>query len=169
MASGDSVVQVLKAMPAGGSAATIDMRAGGSTPAESIQVWDFDASATEVMDWLCKLEGYGGNGLTFTTPWMASSATNGTARLGLAIRRLNAESEDVDTAHTYVYNQTDDKAPSTNGQVAYPTITFSNGADMDSWTEGELAIVRFRRSVGTSSPDDMTGDLELIDILGLET
>jgi len=169
MASGDSVVQILKSMPPGASAATIDVRAGGSTPAESVLVWDFDASSDEYVDFLCKLEGYGGNGLTWTVPWMASSATNGTARLGLAIRRLNAESEDVDAAHTYVYNQVDDIAPSASGQVAYPTIAFSNGADMDSWAEGELAIVRFRRSVGTSSPDDMTGDLELLDILGLET
>lgn len=62
MASGDAVVKVLKVMPPGASVATIDTRAGGSTPAEAVMVWDFDASSDEYMDFMCELAGYDGGG-----------------------------------------------------------------------------------------------------------
>lgn len=173
MASGDSVVQVLKAMPPGASTATMDVRAGGSTPAESVQVWDFDASSDEYMDFLCKLEGYGGNGLTFTLPWSASSATSGKVRWEIGIRRVADDAEDIDGAHSYDYNGVTDDAPSASGEISYPTITFSNGADMDSWAEGDIAVVRVHRDydydAGGGDEDNMTGDAELWDIFGLET
>jgi len=167
LASGDSVVQVLGQMPPGASAATMDARAGGSTPAENVRVLDFDAATDEYMDWLCKLEGYGGGGLTFTLPFMMSSATTGDVVLALAIRRLNT-AEDVDTAHTYSYQSTTVAVPGTSGFPAYPTIVLTNGAQMDSWAEGEIAIVRVMRDADNVA-DDATGDLELLAVLGLET
>jgi len=168
MASGDPVVQILEVMPPGANAATIDVRAGGSTPAENIMVYDFDAAATEYMDLKCKLEGYEGGGLTFTAPWSASSATSGQSRLEIAIRRVQDDAEDIDAAHTYVYNGVSDTAPSASGELSYPTIPYTYGADMDSWAEGEIAIVRFRR-LHDHGDDNMTGDLELWGLFGLET
>lgn len=168
MASGDPVVQVIRAVPPAANAATIDFRAGGSTPAENYMVFDFDQTTAEYMDFLCKLEGYGGGGLTFTLPWSAPSLTVNDVRWGIGIRAIPDDAEDVDTAHTYVYNDvgTDDPAPSAAGELSYPTIAFTDGADMDSWAEGELAIVRIRR---TSATSNLAEDAELWAVFGLET
>ena len=168
MASGDPVVQVLRIMPPGASAATMDARAGGSTPAESVIVYDFDASSDEYMDWLCKLVGYDGGGLTFTLPWSASSATSGQVRWELAVRAMPDDTEDIDSAHTYVFNGVSDTAPSASGELSYPTIAFTDGADMDSWADGELAIVRVHRDYDHAD-DGMSGDAELLCISGVET
>lgn len=170
MASGDAVVQVLKVMPPGANAATMDTRAGGSTPTEQVQVWDFDAATQEYMDFLCKLEGYGGGGLTFTSPYSMSSATSNSIGLGIGIRRVQDDAEDIDGAHAYAYNYVTDTVPDVSGEVGYPTIAFTDGADMDSWAEGELAIVRIQRDAdGSDTTDNAAGDLELWDIFGLET
>lgn len=169
MASGDPVVKILSILPPGASMATPDTRAGGSTPAESVDVWDFDASAIEYLDFKCTLEGYDGGGLTFTLPWSASSATTNEVVWGIAIRRMDDDAEDIDASHTYVYNDaTADTAPSASGELSYPTIAFTDGADMDSWGNDEVAIVRVRRNA-TDAGDDMTGDAELWGLLGSET
>jgi len=168
MASGDPVVQVLRIMPPSASSATMDARAGGSTPAENVVVYDFDASSDEYLDVLCQLQGYDGGGLTFTLPWSASSATSGQVRWEVAIRRLNDDAEDVDAAHSYDYNGASDTAPSASGELSYPTIAFTDGADMDSWTDGELAIVRIHRDYDHAD-DGMTGDVELWGISGAES
>ena len=168
MASGNPVVQVLSIMPPGANFPTPDKRAGGSTPAESVDVLDFDAGAIEYMDFKCVLRGYAGGGLTFELPWSASSATSGVTRWGIAIRRMQDDAEDIDASHSYDFNEVDDTAPSVSGEVAYPTITFTDGADMDSWADGEVAIVRVRRNA-THANDTMAGDAELWGITGRET
>jgi hypothetical protein len=168
MASGSPVVDFQKVMPLSASAATPDVRVGGSTPAEAIDVFDFDAASDEYIDFLCALRGYGGNGLTFTIAWMASSATSGVTRWGIAIRRLQDDTEDVDASQTYDFNEVDATAASASGEVAYDNITFTNGADMDSWADGELAIVRLYRNADHAN-DTMTGDAELLAVWGKET
>lgn len=167
MASGDPVVQVLQVVPPAANAATIDFRAGGSTPAENYLVYDFDKDTDEFMDFLCKLEGYDGGGLTFTVPWSAPAATTGDCSWGIAVRRIADDAEDVDGAHTYVYNTVTDTTASAAGELSYPTIAFTDGADMDSWAEGELAIIRVMRDVSLN--DDLAEDAELWAVLGLET
>lgn len=169
MAIGDAVVQVLEVLPPGTLGAAPSTRAGGSTPAEDILVHAFDASTIEYMDFLCKLEGYDGGGVTFTLPWSATSATAAETRWGVAVRALPDDAEDIDAAHTYVYVDVDDTAPSASGELSYPTVALGNGAPLDNWAEGELAIVRVRRNA-THANDDMTGDAELWGVpLGLET
>lgn len=169
MASGQSCVEVIEAIPPATSYATLDARVGGSSPAESVSVWDFDASAIEYMDFLCRLsENYAGGGLTFTLPWSAASATSGATRWGVAIRRMTDDAEDIDTAKTYDFNEADDTAASASGELSYPTITFTDGADMDSWAAGDLAVVRVRRNA-THANDTMTGDAELWGVFGKES
>lgn len=168
MASGDPVVQILAVIPPGASAATLDARAGGSTPAEAVIVYDFDASSDEYMDFLCQLRGYDGGGLTFTLPWSASSATSGQTRWEIGIRRMNDDAEDLDAAHSYDFNGVSDTAADASGELSYPTITFTDGSDMDSWADGELAIVRVHRDYDHGD-DNMTGDAELWAISGVET
>lgn len=167
MASGEPVVQILDVMPPATAYATLDTRNGTSSPAEVYTVWDFDASSTEALDFKCILRGYGGGGLTFTLPWSASSATSGTVQWEVAIRRIADDAEDVDTAHSYDYNSVSDTAASASGELSYPTVAFTNGADMDSWADGEVAIVRVQRN--TAGSDTMTGDAELWALIGRET
>lgn len=168
MASGDPVVQILKIMPPGASAATLDVRAGGSTPAESVMVFDFDDSADEYMDFLCRLCGYDGSGLTIGTPYSMSSAVANQVRIEAAIRRMNDDAEDIDSAHSYDYNGVSDTVPSAAGELSYPTITFSDGADMDSLADGEVFILRIHRDYDHGD-DTANGDMELWMPYGVET
>lgn len=169
MAINDPVVQILEVMPPQATSAAPDVRAGGSTPAEGVQVWDYDATTIEYTDFKCKLHGYDGGGLTFTLPWSATTATSGETGFEIGIRRMNDDAEDIDAAHTYAFNVISggDTAPSLSGELSYPTITFTDGPDMDSWADEELAIVRVRRN--TAAPDDMAGDAELWGLFGKET
>jgi len=166
MASGDPVVQVIEVIPPTTLYAVLTRRVGGSTPAEGNNVWAFDAATTWYLDFLCALRGYGGGGLTFTLPWTAATATSGTVIWGIGIRRLLVGTDDVDVAHTYDYNASSaDTAPGTSGFLFNSTITFTDGADMDSWANNELGIVRVRRDIA----DTMAGNSELWTILGRET
>lgn len=168
MASGDNVVIVERIMQPATLFAQLGVRAGGSTPVEGVMHYAFDAATIEYLDFLCRLHGYDGGGLTFTLPWMAASATSGVCRWGVAIRRIQDDAEDLDASHSYDYNDVDDTAASAAGELSYPTVTFTNGADMDSWAEGELAIVRVRRNASHAN-DSMTGDAQLLTLIGSET
>ena len=168
MASGGLVVIVQEITPPNANGAAPMVRLGGSTPAERLIAWAFDASAIEYLDFKCTLLGYAGGGLTFTLPWAAASATTGVTRWGIAIRRLNDDAEDIDASHTYDFNDVDDTTASASGEPSYPTITFTDGADMDSWANGEMAIVRVRRNA-THANDTMTGDSQLWSLIGRET
>lgn len=168
MASGNPVVQVVNIMFPASTFPQMTVRAGGSTPAERNLVYAFDASTIEYLDFLCYLKGYAGGGLTFTLPWSAASATTGVTRWGIAIRRIQDDAEDTDTSQTYDYNDVDDTTASASGELSYPTVTFTDGADMDSWADGELAIVRVRRNASHAN-DTMTGDAELWGLVGKET
>jgi hypothetical protein len=168
MASGDPVVQVIEIFPPTSLSAVLGRRVGGSTPAEGFNVWQFDAATIWYLDFLCALRGYGGGGLTFVIPWSAASATTNVTRWGIAIRRLNDSTEDIDTSQTYDYNVLDATAPATSGTPLYSSITFTNGADMDNWADGELAIVRVRREANHAN-DTMAGNAEAWALLGKET
>lgn len=168
MASGNNVVLFLEQMPPFTLFATYDQRPGGSTPLEMVQVLDFDQSTIEYMDYKCRLDGYNGGGLTFTLVWSSTSSITGNVRWSIAIRRIVDDAEDIDASHTYDYNEVTDTCASASGEVSYCTITFTNGSDMDSWADGELAIIRVRRNASDGA-DTMTSDAELWGIAGRET
>jgi hypothetical protein len=170
MASGAPVVQIIDVLVPAANAAQLAVRAGGSTPAERVPVWGFDGgSSDEYLDFLCRLHGYGGGGLTFTIAYSMASATSGNVRWGIAIRRMNDASEDIDTSQTYDFNEAHEAVPGTSGAVGYMDITFTTGADMDSWADGELAIVRLKRDASDTTNDTATGDAELWGLFGKET
>lgn len=170
MASGDPVVQVLEIWPPQTLFAVIGRRAGGSAPAEGINVWAFDAATIWYLDFLCTLQGYGGGGLTFTIPWTAATATTGVCRLGIAIRRRLAGSggDDSDTAKTYDFNDADTTVAVNAGIEIATDITFTDGVDMDSWANNERALVRVRRNASHAN-DTMAGNAELWGLIGRET
>lgn len=161
MASGQVVGQILDIMPPAANFAAPARRAGGSTPAERVLIWQFDAGTIEYLDYKIWLRNYAGGGLTVTLVWSAASATTGNVIWGAAFRRLEDDNEDIDTSQTYDYNDTSGvAAPSASGEVSYDSITFTSGADMDSLADGEIAILRIRRNASSGS-DTMTGDAEL--------
>lgn len=161
MASGDVVGFIGDIVQPGANYATFDVRVGGSTPAEGVPVYDFDDTTAEYLDLYCALNGYGGGGLTVTLDWSATTATSGAVVWGAAIRRVADDAEDVDASHSYDYNNASaDTAASASGERSRATITFSDGADMDSLANGEPFILRVRRNPADGG-DDMTGDAEL--------
>jgi hypothetical protein len=122
------------------------------------------------MDWEVRLpEHYAGGGLTFSLEWSASSATSGAVVWEAAIRRFENDLEALGSAHTYDFNTASaTTAPSASGETVKSTITFTSGADMDSWAAGETAIVRVRRKHDNAG-DTMTGDAELWNVAIKET
>lgn len=168
MASGDVVGHITAVIPPGASAATIDTRAGGSTPAEAIRVWDFDASSSEYMDFMGYLEGYDAGGLTVTLYYSMSSATSDQVRWEVAFRSIEDDAEDIDSSHSYAFNGVSDTVPSAAGEISMPTITFTDGADMDNVDDGDWFIFRIYRD-HDHADDDATGDAELWGFKILET
>jgi hypothetical protein len=149
--------------------ATQDTRAGGSTPAEAIPVLDFDAAASEYMDFYGVLpEGYDGGGLTLTIIWMASTATAEEVRWEVGIHRCAENDDDMDSSHTYDTNGVTDTTNGTCGKLNYCSVAFTNGADMDSLAAGEAFVLRIYRD-HDHADDDMSGDAELVAIVGKET
>jgi hypothetical protein len=161
MATGNIVGIIGDIVQPGTVYATFDTRTGGSTPAENVPVYDFDDSTVEYLDFYGRLESYAGGGLTLTFDWSATSATSGDVVWGAAIRRIQDDAEDMDSSHTYDYNDgTADTAASASGERSRQSITFTNGADMDSLADGETFVLRIRRNISSGS-DTMTGDAEL--------
>ena len=169
MASGDNVITILRAMPPATLAAQPAALVGGSTPAENLIVWGFDASTIWYMDFLCQLHNYASGGLTLSLVWSAASATSNNCIWSAAIRRFQDNTEDLDSAQTYDFNDASAQAAPSSANIARAvTITFTDGADMDSWADGEIAIVRIRRNASDAS-DTMTGNANLWSWSGTET
>ena len=159
MASGSIVGIIGDIVQPGANYATFDTRTGGSTPSENVPVYDFDDTTIEYIDVYCRLNGYAGGGLTITWDWSATSATSGDVVWSAAIRRIQDDAEDVDTSQTYDYNDATDTAASASGENSRVSVTFTNGADMDSLADGEAFILRIRRNASNGS-DTMSGDAE---------
>ena len=174
MATGDPAVQIVKAMPVATNSATPDIRTGGNTTsAEQVPVQTFlGASTDNHLDFLCFLRGYGGGGLTFTIVWSADTATSCDVVWELAISKFTHQSEDLDTDHTYDFNNTATDGDTTAGsvnQVTYSTIAFASGADMDSLANGQAFILRLQRNAADTTNDNMAGAALLWLVEGRET
>jgi hypothetical protein len=172
VSAGKPVVSGWEEMPPATSYAQRTTITGAATPAEAVPVLAFDGgSSDEYMDFLCRLsEDYAGGGLTFKGQFSMASATSNNVRLGIAIRRLNDDAEDIDTtAHSYSFQEATVAVASAVGEPKYFTIAFTDGAQMDSWAAGELAIVRFRREASDTTNDTAAGDMYLIHLDAIET
>lgn len=163
MATGDTLLTfaATSGTPPAASQASFGVRAGGSTPAETVPVINFDASTDEFMDFYGVMpQAYADGGLTLKVVWSAATATSGNCIFGVAFRSMEDDAEDVDTSHTYDFNTVTDAAPSASGEVVYAQITFTDGADMDNVDAGDAFVMRVYRDADNAS-DTMTGDAEL--------
>lgn len=168
MASGDNCILIHSESLPATSYASPDTRAGGSSPAERVDIYKFDAAIEQYVDFKCQLVNYDGGGITFSGPWSASSATTGNTRWGIAIRAFPDDAEDLDASHSYDFNDVDDTCASASGEIVTFTVSFTNGADMDSWANGAMAIVRVRRAAAHAN-DTMSGYAELWGLSAVET
>ena len=161
MASGDTLL-ILTPKAAAATAtvhAAFKIIAGASTPGERIPVYAFDDTTVEYLDFYCVMPRHyaGTTGVTLTFIWGAAAAANNGV-WAAAFRRVADDAEDLDTtAHTYDYNTTADLTPpSAIGEVAYDTLTFTDGADMDSVAVGEYFVLRVKRPAPSGTK--ITGD-----------
>lgn len=134
----------------------------------SIPVLDFDAATDESAVFLGVLpRNYASGGLTVTLHVMHSSATSGSSRWQVQIERMNTD-EDADSFATA--GSAAATANATSGIISTATITFTDGAAMDSLAVGEPFRLKVTRDAdGTSGTDDATGDAELVAVEIKET
>jgi hypothetical protein len=166
MASGDTLcvfVPQSAEMPAN-NYATFDVRNG-------VLVLDFDDTTDESVEMAGFMpRNYAGGGITVTIGYMATSATSGTVSLDVAFKSVTDDLDDLDIKAFATANNTNPTAASASGEVDYATVTFTDGAAMDSIAAGEYFRMRLTRDAdSTTSTDDMTGDMELVFIELKET
>lgn len=164
MASGDSLLILVPnaSTPPGTLYATLDVMVGGSTPAESVPILDFDDTTVEYADWPIMMPAHyaGTTGITCTIIWSAAETAADVVAWEAALRRVADDAEAITSSHTYVYNSSGDvTAPSALGEVAYNDITFTDGADMDSVVASDYFIFRIKRVAPGGT--DVTGDASI--------
>lgn len=159
MASGDTlcIFNALHGEPPAANFATLDTR-------NAVPVLDLDATTDESIVFGAFMpRNYAGGGLTLTIGWMASSATTGTISLDAAFMSVTDDADDLDTKAFAAANNANPTTASATGEVDYVTIAFTDGADMDSVAAGEYFRLQITRDAnGTTSTDDMVGDMELV-------
>ena len=127
-----------------------------------VLILDFDDTTDENVEFAGFMpRHYDGGGITVTIGWMATTATSGNAIIDVSFKSISAEADDVDTKAFAAVNSVTDAAAGTSGYVMYATITFTDGADMDSVAAGEYFRMKVNRDANNAS-DTMSGDLELV-------
>lgn len=167
MASGDTllVFTALNAVPGDADYATFDtiLTASADEPDNVIPVLDFDPGATEEYAYFTGVmpRNYGGGGVTVTLGW-SSDATTGNVIWGVAFKSITDDADDVDSKVFAAPNESAaDATASAAGEVAYTTITFTDGADMDSVAAGEYFWIEVHRSSADVSDTMDSNDAEL--------
>lgn len=166
MASGNSLVyfDALSAQLPSSNYATLDTRNG-------VAVLDYDDTTDESADFAGMMPyTYSGGGITVTVGWMATSATTGTISLDVSLMSVTDDADDLDTKTFAAANNANPTTASASGEIQYTDITFTDGADMDSVAAGEYFRLRVTRDAnGTTSTDNMSGDMELVFVSIKET
>lgn len=162
MASGDTLVVFtpLNNIPPSSNYATLDTRNG-------YPVLDFDDTTDEEAIFSAVMpRHYAGGGVTVTLGWMATDTTVTSQNVVWqgAFMSVSDDVDDLDSKAFAAFNGSGAVAePSASGEVGYDTITFTDGADMDSVAVGELFYFKVRRDADdTSATDSLTDDAELV-------
>ena len=159
MASGDTLAVFFPqdSEPPAANFATFDTR-------NAVVVLDFDDTTDESVDFGGFMpRNYAGGGLTVTVGWMATSAITGTISLDVSLMSVTDDADDLDTKAFAAANNANPTTASATGEVDYATVTFTDGADMDSVAAGEYFRMRITRDAnGTTSTDNLVGDMEFV-------
>lgn len=162
MASGDTlaIFTPLHNEPPSTAYATLDIRAGASSAVHA--VLDFDSATDESAEFAgFMVRNYDAGGITVTIGWMATTATSGNTIWDVAFKSVSDDADDLDTKAFAAANSVTATAASASGEVDYATVTFTDGADMDSVAAGEYFRMRLMRDADSGS-DTMSGDAELL-------
>lgn len=159
MASGNTLAVFFpaNAEPPASNPATFDTRNG-------VLVLDFDDATSENVEFAGFMpRHYGAGGITVTLGWMfTTSGTPGTdtCAWNVYFKSVSDDADDLDTKAFAAANSVTATSASADGEVDYATITFTDGADMDSVAAGEYFRMKVERDAasGTVSP----GDAELV-------
>jgi hypothetical protein len=131
-------------------------------------VLDYDAAVDETAYWTGVLPGhYSGGGLVvaFAVAFSSDVTTTNTARVEVAIERLDSAGQDLDVDGFAAAKSTSVSPQATLGALTYGSVTFANGAEMDNLAANEWFRLMFRRDAdGTTGTDNSTGDMELVGI-----
>lgn len=157
MASGDTLVHInaLNHEPGASPLPTFDVR-------NNIPILDFDAGGNEKARFGCFMpRHYNGGGITVTIGWMASTATSGNVKWNMQLLSVTDDADDLDSK-VYAATQTVTAgAADVSGEVDYTTISFTDGAQMDSIAAGEYFRLTLERQ-GAHADDTMVGDAEML-------
>lgn len=165
MASGNllAIVTPLSNEPPTSNPATFDVR-------NNHPVLDFDAGTDESgITTLIMPQHYAGGGITVLLHYSMSSAVADDVRLDAALERIGDEVQDIDSDGFAAVQSVTDTVPGTSGHVGVATITFTDGAQMDSVAAGDAYRVKVTRDADHATDDDATGDLELVAVEIRET
>lgn len=169
MASGDTLLkfEALGGIPPASNAATIDE----ITATTGIRlVLDFDQAVDETILWQDIMPAhYGGGGLTIEI-WGAMDTANTTDSVVLdaALERVEA-GVDLGGANDFAaVNSVTQVANDTQDALFKSTITFTNGADMDSVVADDAFRFKLTRDANNAS-DTAAGDFQLLAIHVKET
>jgi len=160
MASGDTlcVFTALCNEPPASAAATLDER-------NAHLVLDFDGATDEeaVFSGVMPKNYSATTGITVDLFIAFTTATSGNSRWQVAIERLDASGQDIDSDGFAAFQSAGVSAPGTSGQVVVCSVTLTAGSQIDSLVAGEAFRLKVRRDAdGTSGTDDITTDAELL-------
>ena len=164
MASGDTLAIFFPQAgePPSSNYPTLDIRNG-------VLVLDFDDGTDESIEFAGIMSrAYAGGGITVTIGWMATSATANEVVWDISFKSVSDDADDLDTKAFAAANSVTATTASASGEVAYDTIAFTDGADMDSVAAGEYFRMNVNRDANNVA-DDVVGDAELVFIEIQET
>jgi len=171
MATTDTLIILTPAMmsPPATLFATLDTIADTSTPAANTLVLDFDTTTAEWGHWFWTMPShYGGGGLTIS--WKGGTDTDNTGTLILDMRSIVIADATIltgdltmDGAHTSISDTPPATPINKMNQSTTGTITHANAGSPSAGDRMGFSAVR---DVAT---DTNTGDLQLLEILILET
>lgn len=163
MASGDTLLIFTphsNVAPAS-NPATVDLR-------NQHLVLDFDATTNESAIFPAVMpQHYGGGGIAVYLHYAMSSATSGDVDWDVAFERIGDQQQDIDSDGFAAVNSVDNTVvPGTSGLVDVVSVSFTDGADMDSVAAGEGFRLQVTRDAAS---DTAAGDAELLFVEMRET
>jgi hypothetical protein len=169
MASGDTLLMwmALANEPPASAYATLDTR-------NSHPVLDFDDTTDEEAVFSGVMpNNYAGGGITITVGWSATdtTVTPHNAVWQAAFEAVPDDTQDMDSDSFAAFQGSGAvEEASASGELAYNTIAFTDGAQMDSVAANQFFRLKIRRDAdNTSATDSLTGDAELRFVLMKET
>jgi hypothetical protein len=113
---------------------------------------------------------YAGGGITVYLHVAFTSATSGNAYWSVSLERMDVGTLDLDADSFAAVQSAAGNPNGTSGIMTLVTITFTNGAQMDSIAAGDMFRLKVRRDAdGSAGTDDVTTDAELVGIEVKET